>query len=207
MTTTPEPGSLRERLRNRPRPTLTYQLLMDIDKLEPALSALARAEAHLRQAVLREQTWEEYRGRRDKTAGRAVATREEYRKAAARVQAEITDRRAAVDEARAALQACYQPIVLTAMPPTEYEALRALHPGPASDRDGVNTETFRPALLAACAAGDMTEQDWVGFFAENASTGEGQAVYVAALVVNESDRALDVSLGKGWGRTPGSSSS
>lgn len=198
-------GSLRERLRARPLPSITYPLLIQPSELQPALTALAIAERHHRQAVLREETWEEYRKRLAKTD--QVARREDYRKHAARVQAEITDQRAAVDTARAAVQACYEQIQLTALPPTEYEALRALHPGPAGERESVATETFRPALLAACAAGDMTEQDWAAFFADNVSAGEGQELYVAALMVNESPSALDVSLGKGWNLTPGSSSS
>ena len=104
--------------------------------------------------------------------------------------------------ARAEVDGCYEQIVLRAMPPADYERLIAAHP-PTDEQRGKgeiwDPDSFRPALLAACADGDMTEQDWVAFLAEHVSAAERQGLYVAALAVNEQERVAEsVSVPKGW---------
>jgi hypothetical protein len=107
-----------------------------------------------------------------------------------------------VDKAQAVVDACSVGITLRAMKPDEYEDLVAAHPATAEQRKAdanatINTETFRPALLAECAEGDMTASDWVEFLSDGrCSTGERRDLYLAALGVNEQARQPDVVLPK-----------
>lgn len=163
-------ASLRARLAERARPHLVYPL--PVDDLAEAQQHLGAAQREWRQVVLRGD---------DPTAA----------------QAEL-------DEAQAELDGCYAQIRLTALRPEDYEALIAAHPPTAEQATRKppeiwNPDTFRPALLAACADGDMTADDWAEFLAERCSQGERQGLYVAALAVNEQERIAEpLVLPKGW---------
>jgi hypothetical protein len=158
--------SLRQRLATRERPSLPFRLLVD-DPSE-AVAALEQAQAIRRQVVIRDEP----------------------------DLLELEQADAAVQAAQEAVDGCYVTVVLRALRPADYEALQAAHPPTAEQAmkdppEIWNPDTFRPALLAACAAGDMTEADWANFLEEHTSQGERQGLYVAALAVNERVRAAD----------------
>lgn len=158
-------SSLRERLTARERPSLPVRLLVD-DPTE-AIAALQHAQAMQRQVVVRDEH----------------ADPDELQRVDAAVQA-----------AQEAVEACYVTVTVKALRPDDYEALQAAHPPTleqVADGQVCNPATFRPALLAACADGDMTEDDWVAFLAERVSAAERQGLYVAALAVNDRVRAAD----------------
>jgi hypothetical protein len=119
-----------------------------------------------------------------------------------------------VADAQAKLDGCYETIVLRALPTSGQvttEKLAAAHPPTdeqiakvRTERDKAhnqgrdvppwpewNDDTFPPALLAACAESDMSEQDWREFLAEHVSDGEFHGLYMAALSVNERERVAD----------------
>lgn len=106
---------------------------------------------------------------------------------------EVAEAQRAVEEAQRKVDACVEMLTLRALPPEDFEALVAAHP-PQDDEDTWHTATFRPALLAACVEGDMTEDDWAEF-EPRCSTGERNALFFAALAVNS--RVPDVSVPKG----------
>jgi hypothetical protein len=105
-----------------------------------------------------------------------------------------------VKAARRALDACYESIVLTALPADDYEALVEAHPPEAKEVAEAqakkepppvwNTSTFRPALLAECVEDDMTADDWRDAL-NNMSAGERQELFVEAVRVNEQSRTVD----------------
>lgn len=165
--------SLRARLADRRRPTLPYPLLVDVERLPAAAAALDEAVRQWRQILLRDD------------AGERLAAAQ-----------------STVEQAKAEVDGCYETVVLRALPPAAYERLIAEHPP--SDEQRANGEiwdpgTFRAALLAACADGDMTAQDWADFLAERCSAAERQGLYVAALAVNEQERVAEpATLPKGW---------
>lgn len=164
--------SLRVRLADRQRPTLAYPLLVDHERLPAATAALDEAVRQWRQVLLRDD-------------GERLAAAQ-----------------STVEQAKAEVDGCYEPIVLRALPPAAYERLIAEHPP--SDEQRATGEiwdpaTFRAALLAACADGDMTVQDWADFLDDHCSAGERQGLYVAALAVNEQERVAEpAALPKGW---------
>lgn len=116
--------------------------------------------------------------------------------------AELKRARAALKRAQKAYDACFAEVVLRAIPPRDYEALICDHPPTEEQMAGTtpddapqwNRETFRPALIAACAEGDMTATDWAEFLAARASRGEGDALFVAALAVNENQRLPEAAM-------------
>jgi hypothetical protein len=165
-----EMASLRARLLARERPRAEFRLRIT----DPATAdrALREASTAWRLAV--------YRDGDDSDAAR--------------------DAKAKADEAQAEVDACYETLQLTALPPADMEALITAHPPTAEQREAGqtpwNTETFRPALLAACVEGDMTEADWADFITKGpVSLGEVAALWAAALGVN--DRTPDASVPKG----------
>lgn len=164
--------SLRARLADRQRPTLVYPLLVDVERLPAATAALDEAVRQWRQVLLRDDG------------------------------EQLAEAQSTVEQARAEVDSCYEPITLRALPPAAYERLIAEHPP--SDEQRAKGEiwdptTFRPALLAACADGDMTVSDWTSFLDERCSAAERQGLYVAALTVNEQERVAEpATLPKGW---------
>lgn len=95
-----------------------------------------------------------------------------------------------IQAAQDAVDACYEPLVITALPPAEWEALVDAHPPTEEQKKRGNTwfnpVTFYPALLAACVEGDETEDDWADFTTKGSlSLGESNALITAALEVNQ----------------------
>lgn len=185
---TAAPQSQRDRLLRRPRPSTTYRLLVDPEALEPAQAALREQERTERQVRLR-----------------ANSTAAQKKAAAGRL-----------DAARAAVDVCYETIVLRALPtagPLTFESIVSQHPATPEQMDKAKAERQKatqrgeelppwpqwapavwPALLAACAEGDMTEQDWTDFLAGNVSDGELAGLKRTVLTLNESERAADPAL-------------
>jgi hypothetical protein len=118
-------------------------------------------------------------------------------------RAELIAARAACDESRIvaaqeAVEACYEQVTITALPPVDMEALLAEHPAPenANVQKIFNPATFVPALLAACVESDVTEEDWAVYVTTGAMTiGEVGALFDAVWSLNY--RAPDPSVPKG----------
>jgi hypothetical protein len=118
-------------------------------------------------------------------------------------RAELIAARAAGDESRIvaaqeAVEACYEQVTITALPPADMEALLAEHPAPenANVQKIFNPATFVPALLAACMDSDVTEEDWAVYVTTGAMTiGEVGALFDAVWSLNY--RAPDPSVPKG----------
>lgn len=158
--------SLRDRLLARKLPTATVTIRVDFTpEADAADTELADATRALRLA--------------------------EYRDPGA----DHTGLRARVDAAQAAVDSHCETIRLHALPPAEFEALIAAHPPPDGSRDGWDETTLRAPLVAACAEGDMTEDDWAELLTKGpVTTGEARALFAAALGVN--DRTADLRVGK-----------
>lgn len=186
--------SQRERLLGRPRPSLPHRILMDHDQVDPARAELAKVQREARQVQVRANA----------TAAQKAAA-----------QSRVVD-------AEATVEACYETIVLRALPPRRVEQLETEHPPTEqqmakvrSDRERAqqrgeelpewpqyNEDTFWPALLAESADGDMTVEDWSGFLAEHVSSGELVGLRMAALQVQHAERSADpVVLPKGLMQT------
>jgi hypothetical protein len=149
----------RARLLARKRPTVDYQLAVEDDTA--AVAALNAANEALEVARFRE----------DNGAEQAIAAAE-----------------ARLNAARAAVEACYEPVTLTALLPADFEAMIA-RPEYAA-RDGKdekwNADTFPAACFLACVEddGDMSAQDWATFATEHVSKGERESLYLTAISVN-----------------------
>lgn len=160
--------SLRERLREKSLPTMEHRLRITDDT--EARAVLTEAKYALRIAENRED-------------------------GVAKAKAAVTKAEAKVDEH-------YETLKLKALPPSEMEALIDAHPPTKEQRNKDvdapwNTDTFRPALLAACVEGDMTEGDWTEFCSSGgASLGEVRDLFQKALSVN--DRTPAAAVGKDW---------
>jgi hypothetical protein len=121
--------------------------------------------------------------------------------AAARTDlAAVTAAGADVEEAQAQLDACYEQLIITALPPVEMEALLAAHPATdaqrAKDKTVFNQDTFVSALLAACIDSDVTESDWQEYTTKGAMTiGEINALFAAAWEINYRDPSPSLPLG------------
>jgi hypothetical protein len=123
-------------------------------------------------------------------AAAAAQARSELRQAlAAGDETATAAAQQAADDATAALDACWQPIVLRSIPAEQLTALIAEHP-PAKEQkaqgDQWNPETFQPALIAACAhdAG-MTAEQWAQELASDRwSTAERNELFGKCLEVN-----------------------
>ncbi|MFC3986786.1 hypothetical protein [Streptosporangium jomthongense] len=163
--------SLRERLLARPRPFDTYSLRID-DDTEPR-KALEAARTTLR--VL------QFQGEAaDESAVRAA--------------------KAALAEAEASLAACYEPVVLRAMRPDDFEALIGKHkPREGTEDRTWNLDTFPEACFRECVESDLTPAEWDQVWAEVLSAGERGELCTAAIRVNV--RVPDTTLPKGWTQT------
>jgi hypothetical protein len=149
----------RERLLARKRPTFDYQFAVDDDT--DAVAELNAAKEALDRAGFRD----------DDGAAQAVA-----------------DAEARLAAARAAVEACYEPVTLTALLPADFEALVALpEHAPREGKDEKwNGETFPRACFMACVdtSGDMSAEDWAAFATENVSAGERESLRLAAISLN-----------------------
>jgi hypothetical protein len=149
----------RERLLARKRPSVPYQLAV-VDDTD-AVAELAAAKEALDAAGYRV----------DEGAEQAVAEAE-----------------ARLEKARAAVEACYEPVTLTAMLPAAFEELIAQpeHAPREGKDERWNADTFPRACFLACADddGDMSAQDWDTFTVENVSQGERESMFMAAVGIN-----------------------
>lgn len=193
--------SLRARLATRQRPTTSYPLLVD-DPTEPR-ARLEQAAQRYRQAVLR------YDEPAHDKARQAVADAEQADQpdvdalAAARAELEAWDQKAAAvadalaagEQAQRDLDGCYATIRLQAMRPQDYEMLIAAHPPEGEQADDAppwNDTTLVPALLAACAEGDMTEDAWAALLVgddEGHGLSRKEAWELRTLVVGLNEKA------------------
>ncbi|MBO4272381.1 hypothetical protein [Microbispora triticiradicis] len=165
-------SDLRERLRARERPSLDYEL-PDGDVLG-AKRAVEAAEAELRHALRR----------LGKASTNTAPENAESASDAVEAEAAVAAAREAVAQAEEALDACYVHIKLTAMPPDEYEALKALHPPrPDSDDKEWNAATFPRACFLACAT-ELPPEEWEPILAENLTHAEREDLYLLAEAVN-----------------------
>lgn len=91
--------------------------------------------------------------------------------------------------AETAVQACYEQVTITALPPVELEKLLAAHPPTDEQRAKKPPElfdsTFIPALLAVCVESDVTEDDWIEYTTTGSmSTGEVSDLFGTAWLIN-----------------------
>lgn len=110
-----------------------------------------------------------------------------------------------VRDARAALDALYEDVVVRALPPAQFEALVAEHPPTDEQADeGLTWDpaTFVPALLAACVDLPWSAEEWAELCtAGPLALGEITALFETAVQIN--GRAPDLRLlGKGSAQTP-----
>lgn len=106
----------------------------------------------------------------------------------------LDDARARVEETRAAVEPFQEILRVSPLPTAAYEALVQTHPPTAADPPGSSwhTDTFVPALLAACVGQDlpegqrMSEQDWADWIATAGAgvIGDLNPLFRAALQVN-----------------------
>ena len=148
----------RERLLARKRPSFRYQLAV-VDDTDAIAEMLAAKE------VLDTAGY-----RTDDGAEQAVAAAETR-----------------LEKARTAVEACYETVTLTAMPPVDFEKLLA-KPEYAA-RDGKdekwNQDTFPPAVFLACVDDDeLTSEEWATFTTENLAKGERESLFLAAVGIN-----------------------
>jgi hypothetical protein len=182
--------SQRDRLLGRPRPSLPYRILVDPDGAERARAQLATVQVETRPVLLK--------AKEGTSAYRAAKKRR-------------ADAEAAVDD-------CYETIVLRALRPARFAEMEAEHPPTVEQMDQVKAEReqarqrgeelpgwpnyaepFWPALLAESVHGDMTADDWATFLANHVSGGEVAGLRTALLNVNHMERAADpLVLPKGW---------
>ena len=105
-----------------------------------------------------------------------------------------------IAEAEAALDACYEQLTITALPPVELEELLKQHPPTDAQRAAghttFNPDTFVAALLAACIASDVSEAEWMEYTTKGAMTaGETNSLFNDAWDINY--RVLDQNIKKG----------
>lgn len=163
--------SLRDRLLNRPRPHTVYPLRVEDDT--EARKTLEQARAHLRLLHAMGKGAEE-----------------------SAVDAAKQD----VVTAEAAMAACYENVVLRALPPDEFEALVSEHkPREGTEDRAWNLDTFPRACLMACVESDLTEHEWGLVWANVLSLGERGDLGNAAIRVNV--RVPDSTLPKDWTQT------
>jgi hypothetical protein len=162
-----------DRIRSRQRPWVDYKLLaVDGEQLAAAQKKATEAAGRLRQAILREDPDKPERVKELAAARRAQA------------------------RADKAMLACWESIRLTALPPDEYEQLKAANPPTgeelAADKDAEwSTAALRPALLAACAEGGLSVDEWQTLLDERFSVGERHEIFTTALAINESSRVVE----------------
>jgi ferric-dicitrate binding protein FerR (iron transport regulator) len=117
-------------------------------------------------------------------------------------RAELGAARAAGDESRIvaaqeAVEACYEQVTLTALPPVDLEALIAAHPPPKQlqGQKIFNSATFIPALLAVSVDSDVSEGDWAEYYTSGAMT-TGEVAHLFEAVWSLNHRPPDPALPK-----------
>jgi len=161
------------RVRNRKLPSLPFRLLVvDDDELAAAQQGLAEATERKRRA--------------DRNL---VPEKPERVKEAASAKRALT-------RAEKKFTACWETIRVTAIEPAMFEELKSEHPPtPEQLKDDPDAEynkaTFRPALLALCAEGGKSVDEWVDMLAHQFSAGERQELFTTALAVNAGTRVVE----------------
>ncbi len=117
---------------------------------------------------------------------------------------EIAALKVRLEEARVAVDACYEQVELEALTPVDFEALAAEHPangevGPDGEPKAW-ADTFGPALLLECVRGDLERAEWEKLLAEELTEGEKISLINAAIILNM--RSPNPGLPKGWRSTP-----
>jgi hypothetical protein len=161
-----------ERVRNRKLPSLPFRVLVvDGDELEVAQRKLLEATERKRRAERNLVPEKPERVKEAESAKRALSRAEK------------------------AFESCWETIRITAIEPATYEALRAEYPPtPEQLKDDPEAEYglgFRAALLAACAEGGKTVDDWADMLEHQFSTGERQELFTTALAVNAGTRVVE----------------
>lgn len=162
-----------DRVKKRGRPSVPFRLLVvEGEELTAAMEKERQAASRLRQAIVRDDP-----EKPDRVKELAAAKRAKKR-------------------AEKDVQACWETIRLTAMPPDEYEDLKAAHPPTPEDLEADpeaewSKSSLRPALLASCAEGGLSAEEWQTMLAERFSKGERQDIFTTALAINESTRVVE----------------
>lgn len=87
--------------------------------------------------------------------------------------------------AQEALDACYEELRITALAPSDMEALIAAHPPVQDQQARWNPVTFVPALFAACVDSDVTEDEWLEYSTKGPmSAGEVNDLFDRVLGIN-----------------------
>lgn len=162
-----------DRVKNRGLPSVPFRLLVVNDE------QLAAAQTKLGEAMERQRR----------------ADRNLFQEKPDRVK-EVKNAAAAVKRAQKAFEGCWETIRLTALPPKEFEQLKAAHAPTAEqlkDEPDVeyNRETFRAALISACAEGGLSAAEWEKQLDTSFSEGERQEIFTTALGVNAGTRMVE----------------
>jgi hypothetical protein len=162
-------SDLRDRLRARTLPSVTVSIRLDHSvEADAAEQELEQARLALEFAI-KTQNPDDHEVR--VRVGRAE---------------EIYDQYLEHFEVKVIPPALYEQII-AACPPTEEQQAKGFM---------VNPDTFRPALLAACVSGELSESDWLEMESTGELTpGELATLYQTAKQLNE--RSPDVMVGKG----------
>ena len=154
--TPPPPLSLREALARKVQPSRTYRL--QVADPTYAQTALRDAQGQLRSAHLLQD------------------------------EKRITQAEQALAAASDAVEACWQPLRLLSIGERFEELLAEHKPTHAQREAGAdwNPDTFRPALIAACAVdAGMSAEEWAQLLAgEQWSTGDRRRLFELALEAN-----------------------
>lgn len=106
--------------------------------------------------------------------------------------------RSRLDAAQAALDACFETVICTALPPDEFEDLVTAHK-PREDHpldEAWNVDTFPPACFLACAPLEVfSREEWEEWLETQVNDGERTLLYNTALTANL--RVPDASVPKG----------
>lgn len=107
----------------------------------------------------------------------------------------VTAAQADLDQAQATLAACYEAVVIRALPPAEFEALAADHPARPDKDEAYNLETLCPALFYAGVQGELTAEQWETEVVPQLGRGEWWGLQAAAMNIN--GRSADGAIPKG----------
>lgn len=103
-------------------------------------------------------------------------------------EAAITKAQAELDQANAALAACYEAVTIQAQPPDEFERLLNLpehKPRKGNDKDSQwNSDTFPRAVFLIGVQGELTAEEWTEEVLPQCSQAERVALFLAALNIN-----------------------
>lgn len=167
-------GNLRARLKNKKRRTTTYEMVVVDDQvLDVFEAALVDAQRELRRAKVAAESDDDPK---------------------------VEQAEAAVERAKQELEKCRDTIVFQSLPSHEFEALISAHePTKEQQKNGDqwNSETFSPALIAACCVdSDLTEDEWAEELrSERWSVADRNAIFSKALSANVTPRSVTVPKG------------